>query len=173
MKKDLVSTEILDLLELTRELTYSKTLSPECIASLKFTEFGLYQAFISQQNHEIKRGKKMKTKGFGFTVKIVKSKDTNNHLIMLNHVIFDSALRLSDAKKVEEWLKNAIKLKSLPDKWWHPDIMNQWRESLETQPPVVDAEMFLINRMTGKVEKVRFLETINNGKCDAVIGKAY
>jgi hypothetical protein len=51
--------------------------------------------------------------------------------------------------------------------------MNQWRESLETQPPVVDAEMFLINRMTGKVEKVRFLETINNGKCDAVIGKAY
>jgi hypothetical protein len=115
----------------------------------------------------------MKTKGFVFTVKIVKSKDTNNHLIMLNHVIFDSALRLSDAKKVEEWLKNAIKLKSLPDKWWHPDIMNQWRESLETQPPVVDAEMFLINRMTGKVEKVRFLETINNGKCDAVIGKAY
>lgn len=115
----------------------------------------------------------MKTKGFGFTVKIVKSKDTNNHLIMLNHVIFDSALRLPDAKKVETWLKNAIKLKPLPDKWWHPEIMNQWRESLPVQPPIVDAEMFLLHRTTGKVEKVRFLETIANGKCDTVIGKAY
>jgi len=115
----------------------------------------------------------MNNNGFGVTIKIIKSKNTNNYLIMINHVIFDSALRLSDAKKVEAWLKNAIKTKPLPKGWWNPEKMNQWRESLSIQPPLVDAEMFLLNRTNGKVEKVKFLETVNNGKCETIIGKAY
>lgn len=55
-----ISTEILALAQLTKELmiySNSKTLSPECMASLKFAEFGLYQALLSQQTYEKQQGK--------------------------------------------------------------------------------------------------------------------